>query len=195
MSKRTLQQDFFKSRKAHGKRPDKFGGAKRTTRASRKARPISTTKSMHLVLKSLKAVGAWSFLTPANKKLIKELLTKYASYFGVQILSYANVGNHLHIHLKARSHLGFKSFVRAFTGTLALKITGASKINKLKEKFWTQVPYTRFVHGLIDHLRLKDYFEINEIEGFGLPRAKAEYFVETQARTREWFRKRLIELG
>ncbi len=159
------------------KKPDRFGGNQRTSRASRKFRPISTKTSMHLNLKSTQAVGKWSFLTPKNKVLIKKLLKAHSQKYNIQILSSANVGNHLHIHLKTRTTQGFKAFLRAFSGAVALKVTGASKINRLKNRFWTQTPYTRFVHGLKDYLKLRDYLRINIIEGFGAPRRQAEYMI------------------
>ena len=159
------------------KKPDRFGGNLRTTRASRTFRPVSTKTSMHLNLKSTQAVGKWSFLTPRNKVLIKKLLKAHAQKYNIQVLSSANVGNHLHIHLQTRTTQGFKAFIRAFSGAVALKVTGASKINKLKNKFWTQTPYTRFVHGVKDCLKLQDYLRINILEGFGVPRRQAEYMI------------------
>lgn len=183
---KNTQSDLFK--KEFAKKPDRFGGNRRTTRASRKFRPVSTKTSMHLILKSLLAKGAWSFLTPRNKRIVKAVLKDQAEKHGVQILSSANVGNHLHIHLKVRSNLAYKAFVRATAGAIALKITGASKLNKLKARFWTQSPYTRFVHGIQDYMRLSDYIEINEIEGFGYSRKGAELFIRGAVATRQKFR-------
>lgn len=140
------------------------------------------------MLKSLLAKGAWSFLTPKNKRIVKSVLETQAVKHGVQILSSANVGNHLHIHLKVRSNPAYKAFVRALSGALALKITGASKVNKLEQRFWTQTPYTRFVHGIRDYMRLSDYIEINEIEGFGYSRKGAELFIRAAASARQKFR-------
>lgn len=187
MSTRIHQIDLFK--KEFAKKSDRFGGNRRTTRASRKFRPVSTKTSMHLMLKSLLARGPWSFLTPKNKRIVGQVLQEQSQNHGVQILSSANVGNHLHIHLKVRSNGAYKAFVRAISGAIALKVTGANKTNKLKTKFWTQSPYTRFVHGVRDYLRLKDYIEVNLIEGFGFPRKAAELYMTEINRARQRFRE------
>lgn len=177
MPRKKEQSDLFE--KDFAKKPDRFGGGTRTTRKSRKFRPISTRQSMHLMLKSTRATGQWSFLTPKNKRIVKSLLKAYSFKHHIQILSAANAGNHLHIHLKVQSALAYKRFVRAFSGAIAMKISGASKIKKLKNKFWTQSPYTRFVHGVRDFLRLRDYIRVNILEGFGVPRLQAEYIIKT----------------
>ncbi|MEK6556190.1 MAG: transposase [Bdellovibrionota bacterium] len=160
------------------KKSNRFGGNKRTTRASRTHRPITTRQTMHLVLKSKQAKGDWSFLKPRNKAIIAVLLKKYSKVFGVKIFSSANVGNHLHLHAKFHSHHAYKSFIRVLSGAIALKITGASKINKLKDRFWTQTPYSRFVFGVKDFLRISDYIKVNQLEGFGHPRGLAEGVVK-----------------
>lgn len=176
-----LQSSQFK------KRRDAFGGDGRSKRKSRLSRPISTKKAIHLMLKSTNAKGAWSFLNRKNKNIVSAFLKTHAKRNGIQILSFTNVGNHLHIMLKVRSILLYKKFVRAFSGAVAMKITGASKSNKLKERFWTQTPFTRFVHGRHDFLALKEYFYVNEIEAAGFGRRLAEQFVESIMTTRKIF--------
>ncbi len=166
------QTDLF------AKKSNRFGGDARKTRASRFFRPISTRQSMHLVLKSAHAKGDWSFLRPRNKTTVAYLLKKFAQTFGVKIYSSANVGNHLHIHAKFHSHSSYKGFVRSLAGAIALKVTRSNKNRSLKEKFWTQTPYTRFVYGVQDFLRISDYIKINKLEGFGQSRAMAEYVVK-----------------
>ncbi len=169
---RSMQSDLF------AKKSNRFGGNSRTTRESRTFRPITTKQSMHIVLKSKLAKGNWSFLKPKNKQIVAGLLKKYAKIMGVQIFSSANVGNHLHLHLKFHSHSSYKRFIRTLTGAIALKITGASKKNKLKERFWSQSPYTRFVFGIKDFMRMSDYIKVNILEGFGHPRGLAEGVVK-----------------
>lgn len=186
---RKIQTDLFGRESEFAKKSDRFGGNQRTTRASRKFRPVSTKSSMHLVMKSLRAKGPWSFLTPKNKIEIKRLVSDQSSKHGVQILSWANGGNHLHIHLKVKTTARYKRFVRALSGAIAMKISGASKTNKLKQKFWTQSPFTRFVHGIRDFLSLKDYLEINSIEGFGFLRPDAKLYIGEINRSRQRFRQ------
>lgn len=187
MPTKNPQADLFAGTK-FSKKADRFGGNRRTTRASRRFRPVSTKTSMHLILKSILAKGPWSLLTPKNKRMVKEIVREQSQRHGVQILSWANGGNHLHLHLKVKSNSAFKSFVRAFSGVIALKVTGASKINKLKQKFWTQSPFTRFVHGIKDYLRLSDYIEINNIEGFGFNRKGARLYIGAINEMKQRFR-------
>lgn len=166
------QTDLF------AKKSNRFGGDARKTRASRLFRPISTKQSMHLILKSTQAKGAWSFLRPRNKAIVALAVRRYAEMFGVKIYSSANAGNHLHFHLKFHSHSMYKSFVRGLAGAIALKVTGSSKLKPLKERFWTQTPYTRFVFGVTDFMRMSDYIKVNQLEGFGHSRGFAEYVVK-----------------
>lgn len=187
MALKNPQTDLF-AKTSHAKKADRFGGNRRTTRASRQFRPVSTRTSMHLILKSLQARGMWSLLTPKNKRVVREVVNEQSRKHGVQLLSWANGGNHLHVHLKVKSNASFKAFVRSLSGIIALKVTGASKVNKLKQKFWTQSPYTRFVHGVKDYLRLSDYIEINNIEGFGFCRKGARLYIGAINEMKQRFR-------
>jgi REP element-mobilizing transposase RayT len=172
------QDDLFKQNARFGKRSHRFGGGLRTRRRDRERRPISIKQSMHLMLKSQLAKGPWSFLRPPNKHIVALAVKKYSTMYGVQILSFANVGNHLHMHLKFFSRKSYLNFVRSLTGTVALQITRASKLKPLKARFWTQSPYTRFVFGIRDFMRIQDYLTVNKIEGFGYRRGLAEYLVK-----------------
>lgn len=163
---------------------DQFGGwqeSKRTTLRSRSFRPISTSSSMHLVLKTRNALGDWSFLKAKNKRIIRDCFETYSEQYGVKILSLVNVGNHLHLQVRIKSRQSYMRFIRVITGAIALKITGSSKSqplrNKCPEGFWTQRPFTRFVHGLRDFLGIQDYFQINKLQGWGWSRRFAEMIV------------------
>ncbi len=188
MPVKSPQIDLFAATK-YARKTDRFGGNRRTTRASRRARPVSTKRSMHLILKSFLARGAWSLLTPKNKRIVLAVVKEQSQKHGVQILSWANSGNHLHFHLKVKSHASYKAFVRAISGIIALKVSGANKLNKLKQKFWTQSPFTRFVHGIKDYMRLSDYIEINSIEGFGFTRKSAELYIGAINEMKQRFRR------
>src|SRR5690606_31619703 len=57
--------------------PDAYGGELLKTRRGRaRPRPLSTRCTMHLVLRSSKAVGAWSFLRPENAQKIEAILKR-----------------------------------------------------------------------------------------------------------------------
>jgi REP element-mobilizing transposase RayT len=122
---RSGQMAMLKSKKSA------YGGQLRNTRAGREgARPLSVRDSMHLVLRSSKAKGEWSFLRSRNAKVVKSVVEKFAFVYGVKILSLVNVGNHLHLHIRLGSRFSYKPFVRAITGSIAMAITGKNR--------WTQ---------------------------------------------------------
>jgi len=162
---------------------DRFGGGKRTTRSSRGQRPLSTKASMHLILKSDLAKGKWSFLTKQNRTRVNLSVVSLARKYGVKILSAANVGNHLHLHIQIKKRWQYLHFIRVVTARIAFAVTGASKHNPLtnphgqKISFWSQRPMTRWVHSFKDFLGLKDYIQINKFEGLGWSRQEAEMFV------------------
>ena len=160
-----------------------YGGDLLKTREGReRARPLDTRNTMHLVLRSTKAKGEWSFRKPGNAAALDGIITKFARKYGVKILSLANVGNHLHIHLKLTNRFGYRPFVRAITGAIAMAVTGASRWKKLKkkasDKFWDYRPFTRVVESFRAYLNLRDYVRINELEGFGVDRRQAREFVK-----------------
>lgn len=160
-----------------------YGGALRNTRAGRKhARPISSKDSMHLVLRSTAAKGSWSFSKPENAAKINSIIAKFAFVYGVKILSMANVGNHLHLHLRLHTRLAYKPFIRAITGSIAMAITGKTRWNgdrsgQMKPlMFWDLRPFTRIVIGFKALLQVKDYIKINQLESWGMTKSAARRF-------------------
>ena len=78
--------------------PKAYGGELLKTRKGRSTgRPLDTRNTMHLILRSTKAKGEWSFWKPMNKEHIKSIVQKFSSKYGIKVLSFANVGNHLHL--------------------------------------------------------------------------------------------------
>jgi REP element-mobilizing transposase RayT len=153
---------------------------------------------MHLVLRSSRAKGDWSFWKPRNRKAINRIIDKFSRKYGVKVHSMANVGNHLHFQIKLSSRYGYKPFIRAVTGAISMAITGASRWNSVGAKpnlksekrirattkrsgpslrFWDYRPFTRVVLGLRAYLKLKDYIEINRLEGEGFQRPQARFFI------------------
>jgi REP element-mobilizing transposase RayT len=157
--------------------PKAYGGKLLTTRKGRsQGRPLDTKNTMHLILKSLLATGEWSFWKPQNKNEIKRIISKFSNKYGIKIISMANVGNHLHFQIKLSNRYTFKPFIRAITSAIAMAITGASRWNKLDIVFWDRRPFTRVVQGFKAYLNLKDYIEINRLEGFGFQKPQARFF-------------------
>lgn len=135
---------------------------------------------MHLVLRSSKATGTRSFRHEKNARKIERIVKRFAKKYGVTIHSLANVGNHLHFHIKLANRHTYPAFIRAVTGSIALAITGASRLKKNAEKFWDYRPYTRVVVGLRAFLSLRDYVKVNQWEGYGLTREHARFLVRNR---------------
>ena len=152
-------------------------------------RPLDTRNTMHLVLKSSKATQEWSLRKPKNQKIIREIISKFSLKYGIRILSLANVGNHLHFHLKLGHRYAYVKWIRAVTSAIAMKITGMNRWNggknKPHERFWDHRPFTRVIFGLRGWLTIKDYILINQLEGSGIPRGKAAKLVEFIKRRRK----------
>lgn len=144
-----------------------YGGEPQKTRKGRQGpRPLDTKNTMHLVLRSSKAKDEWSFRRPENYKKIKKILENFARKYGVSIISLANVGNHLHLHIKLSNRYTYKPFIRAITAAIAMAITKCSRWKKSDGKFWDYRPFTRVIQGFKNFLTLKDYIKINQLEGF-----------------------------
>ncbi len=174
-----LQTDFFaKNSKSYG------GTLLKTRKGRRHARPISTTQSMHLVLRSSQAISEKSFTRPSHAREIKKIIDKFALKYGVRIQSLANVGTHLHFQLQFTKRQGYYRFIRAITAAIAMLITGRNrwtvarlKKNSEPKKFWDYRPFSRILTGLRDFLSVKDYIQINQLEGLGVPRTQARWLV------------------
>lgn len=147
------------------------GGKLRNRRSGRGMRQISTNSTMHFVMRSTKAKGRWRF--QSTRRIWIPLLKRFASKYGVTILSYADPGNHIHLHLKFSNRNVYKPFIRALTGSIAMAITGASRWNKIDFKFWDLRPFSRVVIGRRAFRSLVDYIHLNQLEALGYDRAAA----------------------
>ena len=161
-----------------------YGGELRKTRDGRRtARPLSYQESMHVVLRSSKAKGDWSLKKAKHRKNILRLMEKFSVMYDVHVLSMANVGNHLHIHLKLSSRPAYKAFIRAISGAIVMAVTGVSRWKKRtadKLRFWDHRPYSRIVLSLRQFLTLKDYIAENQLEGQNISRSIAWLIVEAE---------------
>lgn len=174
MSKRKPQLSLLK------KHSSAYGGELLKTRKGRASgRPLSTKATMHLVLRSSKAKGRMSFRH--FRKEITQILNKFSAKHSVKIVSFANVGSHLHLQIKLANRFTYRPFIRAVTSAIAMKVAGrnrwtvSSKNDEDKEKFWDLRPFTRVIESLKAFLTLRDYIEINQLEGFGYTRDDARW--------------------
>jgi REP element-mobilizing transposase RayT len=143
------------ARRTHGGVP--------TKPARKLERPLSRKDFIHLILKSEKAKGALGFLKSENDIVVRDILREKAKKFGVVIADFANVGNHLHIKIRAQSRESFQKFLKAVTCLIARKITGAKRGKKFG-KFWQGLAFTRIITSRLEELRLRGYFEANRKE-------------------------------
>lgn len=168
------------------KEPNAYGGELLRKRKGRiRARPLATKHTMHLVMRSSRATGEWSFRRTKHRRNIDAILTKFSRKYAVKVHSFANVGNHLHLHIQLGYRAGYKPFIRATTAAIAMAVTGRNRWTKKfaspslrKFKFWDYRPYSRVVLGFKALLGLRDYIRINQLEGFGYDRREAVYLVK-----------------
>jgi len=161
-----MKQLKFTTQDFHRTKP--FGGDLLKKAKARTARPLSTRKAMHLVLRSSQATGEWGFRTPRNREIVSHTLNKASAKTGVKIYRVANSGNHLHLIVKLTNRFTYARFIRAVTGTLALKITKASKSHRLQKRFWDRRPFTRILEWGRDFSRAVDYLLLNQLEAAGI---------------------------
>ena len=158
-----------------------YGGILRNRAKNRGARPLSRKDSLHIVMRSSHAKGAWSFQNPKQIKKIGTFIQEFSKAKGIQILSLANVGNHLHLHVKITNRTLYKAWIRGLTSAIAMMVAGLEGLAQLKkqnQKFWDYRPFTRVVSSLKSFLNLKDYIEINKFEGLGMPRTEAVLLIK-----------------
>lgn len=160
-----------------------YGGELLKKRKGRQVgRPLSTRNTIHLVLRSSLATGSWSFKRPSHEADIRHIIQKFARMHFVQILSLANVGNHLHLQIKLDKMHTYKKFIRAITSAIAMKITGLSRWQTKRQiglkKFWDYRPFTRIVQSFAARLTLQDYIAINQLEGLGYKRDEARFLIQ-----------------
>ena len=143
---------------------------------------------MHLILKSSRARGAWSFSTRANREKTKTVLDKFSAKHGVRVLDLADAGSHIHLKIQVTNRFLYKPFIQAITAALMMAITGTSRWHKPlgAKKFWDHRPYTRVLAlGRQPSLILRDYFVINRLQGMGRTRDQAEFEVRLQRANRK----------
>ena len=81
---------------------------------------------MHVVMRSTRAKGEWSFRRGSNPQKIQSIVKKFSARYGVRIIGFANVGNHLHLQIKLTNRYGYKPFIRATTAAIAMAVTGVA---------------------------------------------------------------------
>ena len=166
-SERTKMRAILDPRTSHGGNP--------SVRKRKTARPFAPKAPVHLVLRSARAKGAWSLLHRKNKAKITSMIYVYADRFKVHVYRAANVGNHIHLLVKAEDRKNLADFLRVLAGRIAVIVTGAQKagyfkgvFNKGKKigKFWDYLYWSRLVNWGRDFYQVRKYVLANELEEF-----------------------------
>lgn len=150
-----------------------FGGDLLKRKRNRTARPFSSKYSMHLILKSSRAVGRNSFGYGGHPRVVRSLIDRHCTKYGVKLIRYSNNFNHLHLHLKFASRAVYLRFIRSLTGSLAMAVTGAKKMRPLATrlgaaKFFDQRPYMSVVTNYRQYRLTNDYIDKNQRESVGI---------------------------
>lgn len=148
-------------------------GGEHTLGKRKLRRPFDPKQALHIVLRSSKARGAWSMLDPNHARNIHSHTYKLANRWGVRIYRYANVGNHIHLLIRARSRTIFQRFLRELAGAIPIIVTGAKKSaalerNAQKRGFWDYLAFSRIVHFGRDYERILEYFAKNLFDAAGI---------------------------
>ncbi len=153
----------------------------------KRKRPLARNLSMHMVLRSSKARGSWSFLK--HQEAIENVLNKFAKKYQIQILNHANVGNHIHLHLKTSTRVKYRAFIRAITSSIRSLVTGYSRWKPAPDRFyfWDLRPWSRLLISYQEYKNLTKYIGINQLEALGLSRRSAINYVN------EIFRRPALE--
>jgi REP element-mobilizing transposase RayT len=161
---RSARQFFFPG--FEGLKAKEFGGAL-IKGNPREARPVSSKRPMHLVMRSTLARGDRSFLRFGRAKQIKSLVERVSRSHGVKLYRYANGGNHLHMIVLPKSREGFNGFIRAITGLIARLTLGVERGRAKGLKFWDARPFTRVLEWGKDYTQVCQYLLQNTLEALG----------------------------
>lgn len=152
-----------------------FGGKFLKNSNPKIARPISTKKAMHVVLRSSIAKNELSFLSYKRRAKIEKTILKQAKLFNIKVYKLAINGNHIHLLIKLYFRDSYSKFIRAVTGLIA-RITLGIERGKAKlqrgctrlRKFWDYRPFTRIVEWARDFNIAKEYVIQNLLEAAGI---------------------------
>jgi REP element-mobilizing transposase RayT len=170
----TIVSNFsdVKSHFLHYRRSTEYGGS--LVKGRRKVRrPFEKGKPIHLVMRSSRAKGAWSFLDRRNKLAIYGLLIEICERYGVKLYQFENVGNHLHLLVKFPGRREMGAFLRVFAQGVMFRVTGARKGDP-KGRFFDTIAYSRVMSWGRDFSTVRAYFWKNTLESLGFRREEID---------------------
>jgi hypothetical protein len=113
-------------------------------------------------------------LHPNHCNAIEHLVHEVARRRGIRVYRFANVGNHLHLLVRARTRGAWRAFLREVSGSIAILVTGARKGQGLASHdgvrgFWDHLAFTRIVKFGRDFKGVALYLVGNIFEAMGVP--------------------------
>lgn len=130
-------------------------------------RPFDPKRPLHVVMRSTRATGEWSMLGRKNVQNVHRIVREATKRHKIQTFKFANVGNHLHFLIRARSVEALRAFMREVAGQIAFQVTGSRKTHPLQGKFWDRIPYSRVVSWGKDFKSVSCYLIGNLFEAVG----------------------------
>lgn len=128
------------------------------------SRPFTTKSSMHLILKSNRAKGAWSLRHRKNQSRITSMVYVYAARFRVHVYRFANAGDSLHLLVKANERKDLADFLRVLAGRVAITVSGARKHVKRIGKFWNYLCWSKLVKWGKEFHQVQRHVFVHELE-------------------------------
>ncbi len=129
---------------------NEFGGSLFKKGQRKVARPLSTKRPIHLVLKAKSAN-----LLLRNRITIQKRAEKLGRKFGIKLYAVAVQADHIHVALRISSRRMYSAWIRSLTGTLSRAIKGLK---------WKLRPYTRISRWGKEFRRLAEYLDFNDQE-------------------------------
>jgi REP element-mobilizing transposase RayT len=133
----------------------------------REARPLSTKRPVHLVMRSSLAKGDRSLLKRGRSQEIEKLVRSLAKAKGVKLYRFANSGNHLHFLMLPSSRRAFQAYIRAISGVIARMSLGVERGRAKGIRFWDARPFTRIVEWGREFKTVSAYVIQNTLEAIG----------------------------
>lgn len=143
-----------------------FGGRLLKKSNAKTARVLCATSWTRVTLEA----RSCRFDLPARREQTRRLVKAVAKKARVQVEDVLVEKTHLHFNVRLRRKSRFAPFIRSLTGTLALKFSGSSKKNPLKQSFWLCRPWTCVIK------KLKALFGPSSEQRFHLDFELAELF-------------------
>lgn len=103
-------------------------------------RPLDPNKAVHVTMRSV--VCTKGITLRKHTAGINKYILKFSEKFAVRVYKHSVNSNHIHIVMRVKDRKQFVDFIRALSGSIALKMK--LKYNIVQD-FWQERPFTRLV--------------------------------------------------